>query len=237
MKFLISEIIHNIKSKNAYLDFYSSFNKNGYYVIENSLSEDDLKKNIELIDDLIKTGSYSWKDSEDSDFRIFGYENFSKQIDSKLSDFDNLFYKHIGVSDMKYTLMANRVKAKPNNKGSGGGWHRDSLNRRQLKIMIYLNDVTSKNGPFIYLKGSHKLLNKFQTNWDNQNPRYIEKKIDNLIKNGYQKIEFTKKKGTIIIFDSSGIHRGKIIESGTRYAVTKYMFSNKIPPSISKMIS
>ena len=32
---------------------------------------------------------------------------------------------------------------------SGGGWHRDA-DRIQLKAMVYLSDVDSINGPFIF---------------------------------------------------------------------------------------
>ena len=47
---------------------------------------------------------------------------------------------------------------------------------------------------------------------------------------------FNTKKGTCIIFDSSGIHRVIPIKNGFRYAITKYMYDSKIPLHMSKLI-
>jgi ectoine hydroxylase-related dioxygenase (phytanoyl-CoA dioxygenase family) len=237
MKYLISEVLHYIRSKNHNIDFYDSFNKDGYFVIENFLPEEDLLHNINLINKVINKEQHSWNDDMKSDYRIFGFENFSKKIHNELSAFDKLFDRHIGGSNkLVSTLMANRVEFKNGNKGSGGGWHRDSLNRRQLKLMVYLNDVQSNNGPFTYLKGSHKLTCKLNTNILKSSTRFSQSKVSSLIKNGYQEVELTAKKGTLIIFDSSGIHKGKVIENGTRYAITKYMYRGNIPSNISKLI-
>ena len=56
-------------------------------------------------------------------------------------------------------VMANKVIYKDYNLGSGQGWHKDNI-ARQLKFMIYLNDVDSENGPFQYLLKSQKIRKK-----------------------------------------------------------------------------
>ena len=55
-------------------------------------------------------------------------------------------------------VLAARLDYKPNNKGSGDGWHMDSPFSNQFKAMCYLSDVRSVNGPFQILKGSHKTI-------------------------------------------------------------------------------
>ena len=49
---------------------------------------------------------------------------------------------------------------------------------------------------------------------------------------------YTAKKGTCIIFDSSGLHRGTPLREtgGVRYAITKYMYDSKIPNHVEELI-
>ena len=132
--------------------------------------------------------------------------------------------------------MANRVRYEDNNLGSGGGWHRDSLNRRQLKFMIYLNDVSSENGPFEYLLKTHSASNKFLTNkFLTKKVRYSNSEIEEFQKENPSKT-FYAKKGTCIVFDSSGLHRGTPIKKGERYAITKYMYDSSIPKHMNDLI-
>ena len=139
---------------------------------------------------------------------------------------------------MNSFLMANRVCFKKNNKGSGGGWHRDSLNRRQLKFMIYLNDVESNNGPFEYVLKTHTAMNKFATNhFLTKKTRYTDSEMEDYKQKFPSKL-YTAKKGTCIIFDSSGLHRGTPLREtgGVRYAITKYMYDSKIPNHVEELI-
>ena len=46
--------------------------------------------------------------------------------------------------------MANKLIYKKGNLGSGGGWHRDTFFKKQLKFIIYLSDVGEKNGELFY---------------------------------------------------------------------------------------
>ena len=75
------------------------------------------------------------------------------------------------------------------------------------------------NNSFVYyLK---KLLRTFKI----KEPRYSSSIINNRIEeNKLSSIEITAKKGALILFDSSYIHKGKIIEKGERYTFTNYYF-------------
>ena len=93
--------------------------------------------------------------------------------------------------------------------------------------MIYLNNVDINNGPFQYLKKSHKISNIIKFNYFFKKS-YSEKWFDN------SEIELASKKlklkittvvanaGDLIIFDGTGIHRGKPLISNERYALTNY---------------
>lgn len=232
MKYLVSSIYYGLR------DLVNSPNKSlgrkGYQVIENLLSDELCDKLVQDISNKIEIGEISWKDKESSDYRIMGYNHSDNEI---LNEIDKLvkrnFDQYVGsLKNFKFFRMANIVIPKRGNLGSGGGWHRDSLNRRQLKLMIYLTDVSSSNGPFEYIEGSHGLAHKLRFNLISSNVRFgaFEK-----IVHAKSRI-FTAPKGTGIIFDSSGVHRGNPIDSDKRVAITYYTFSNKIPSHLEKFL-
>tara|TARA_B100000287_G_C20451192_1_gene709540 strand:+ start:182 stop:844 length:663 start_codon:yes stop_codon:yes gene_type:complete len=115
------------------------------------------------------------------------------------------------------------VSVEDGSKSSGGGWHCDS-HYRQLKAMVYLHDVDEKCGPFAILCGSRD--NDVQTLDDNKY-RYS----DDIIRNHSlykKKMVLTGKKGDIILFDSSNIHRGMPIDRGIRYTLTNYYYTDNM---------
>ena len=85
-------------------------------------------------------------------------------------------------------------------------WHKDgwydkkiySKPPKQLKVVIYLTDVTS--GSFSYIKGSHRKIKS--------NPHILHEHFTNEFIEPYKEdIVFALgKAGTVIIFDTSGIH-------------------------------
>ena len=241
MKYFLGEIkyyINNLLSNDTKLDYINELRRNGITVIPNFLTEEECKFYVDKINYCIKKNKISWNDENNSDVRIFGFENLVKEA-------SNLFYKlyfiyknYISRKTSNSFLMANRVRFEKSNKGSGGGWHRDSLNRRQLKFMIYLNDVNDENGAFEYVPKTHTAKNKFITNhFLTKKVRYTDSEMENYKKTFPSKL-YTAKKGTCIIFDSSGLHRGTplLVEGAVRYAVTSYMFDSKIPKHIQKLI-
>lgn len=115
-----------------------------------------------------------------------------------------------------------------------------------MKVIIYLNTVTEKNGPFRYLIGSNRIEeNPFQfclrkacdkSGLDSVKPE--NRRLFSALPSNYQakanfgndmidgapeiggllKIEqkFTSDDGNLILFDNCGMHRGAIFESGER---------------------
>lgn len=100
-------------------------------------------------------------------------------------------------------------------------WHKDGwydkniyMNTnppKQLKAMIYLTDV--ETGPFSYIKGSHRNIST--------NPNILHEHFSNeFIKNHEQDIVHAiGKAGTVIIFDTSGVHCQHSPNLSLRHAV------------------
>lgn len=233
MKRLLSSIKNDLSSK--YLrknkkhslkefNIIKELNTHGVSIVPNFLKNPE--KYITKIESHLNHPK-CWKDKHESDFRLNGIdkidESFKKIFDDKI--IRNLYELYVGKLNESY-VMANKTLFKKSNLGSGGGWHKDNISR-QLKFMVYLNDVDSNNGAFEYLEKTNRIYTKIKIDFLNNGMFGVSnriKKVDDL-KNNYKIKLAAAKAGDLIIFDSSGIHRGKPIKKGFRYAVTLY--SNK----------
>lgn len=221
----------NIVLSNQEKTALESLKKNGYFIVQNFYSEKQCKNLVKEIDNILKKGHPKiFVDDQKSDHRINGMEHLSKDGSLFLN---HPFLENISValsdkSKLYKFLMAACMKHKDGNLGSGAGWHRDSLGF-QFKAMLYLSDVDDKSGPFQYFTSSHKTFYKLKNYFINLSygfkdiVRYSEKKVNKLDRKGLN--TFVAKRGTLILFNSSGLHRGSPIQAGTRYAVTNY-YSN-----------
>lgn len=236
--FLLRELFTSKKSVKTELQ---EIHNKGFVVKKNFISKEDCSLLIEEFNKH-KGNIKAWRDSVGSDTRLHGIENKVK----KFSDiFDNeelngIYTSYIN-SSMKSMILCNHVKAVKNNIGSGGGWHRDSIHRRQLKFILYLTDATRENGCFQYIPQSHKTINKFRINKHLKKGygeyRYTPDDIEKLLQSTeFENIDVVGNAGDLIIVDTSGIHRGSPIIRGERYAATKYMWERKIPQNVKQLI-
>lgn len=215
----------------------------GYVVIPDFLSDKECGEIRNTIEEVIKVNKRIWIDAESSDHRIFFSNLASPMIEGY---FRNNFIIEV-LSAYEKTpsyngfTLANKVVYKENNAGSGGGWHRDFVKRKQTKALLYLSPVSEKNGPFQFLEGTHKFdsIVKYQKEFNfkfNQN-RFSDQEIEAVIRKYPQLLRtITGQPGSLILVDTRGIHRGKPIEDGTRYALTNYYWFNaSIPGHIKKL--
>jgi len=216
----------------------------GIKIFENYLSTDKCDELIANIEKYIDEGKSTWVDSEESDFRIFGVDRINNQFMSaltsneKFNELDQVYENYTGqkIIEQESFIMCNRIKFKDNSKGSGGGWHRDRFNKRQVKLIIYLNDVTVENGAFQLVRGSEKPLSKLLRCFtDLELPGKLRYGND-LQSKDIMSVE--AKKGSLVMVDSTCIHRGMPVKSksAVRYAMTLYSFENKIPSHIEKQL-
>jgi hypothetical protein len=214
---------------------------NGFAIIPNYVNQKDCEEIISKINNCI--ASYKekiWSDSLSSDQRIFGSEIISEKITKFFND-QNLL--NVGESYTNYKIknlmtMANKVSYIKNNEGSGGGWHKDAY-YTQFKSILYLTDVNSENGPFELIRNSNKILETlkiaFKLRKGYPNTRFSNEEILNLKPKKIDQILGSA--GTLILVDTSIVHRGSPIKSGNRYALTNYYVPEDNYENLKKQFS
>lgn len=238
LKHKISDVLVESKyitdSKAINLKLYND----GCAVIENLITKDECEKLIKKSIILEKLNpDRVCLESNDSDMRIYGIDNLDEdfKLKSISNDVDQWAQRFYRTKKIKYFQLLGHIKYSENNLGSGGGWHRDSPFSHQFKFILYLSDVHEKNGPFQYIKGSHKTKNIVnycrKSNENLSRYRFDDEVIDEILQKSdcNEIITVLGKAGTLLIADVKGLHRGKPLEEGERWATTRYYFKGKIP--------
>lgn len=132
-----------------------------------------------------------------------------------------------GDADNAFTL-AGIITYREGNLGSGEGWHRDSF-VNQFKALIYLTDVTEENGPFEYITRSHLRQQKVSDHNKYGTPlnssRVEDASVTKLIAAQPDRHRIlTAPMGTLVLADTTGIHRGMPLRGGERFALTNYYY-------------
>jgi hypothetical protein len=100
-----------------------------------------------------------------------------------------------------------------------GGFHIDTFELSTFKVMLYLNDVTESDGPTSYLIGTHQdaeLRNQKEHVWggavspgDPSGKKHPTTFTDEELGSRLQQhVKVTGPRGTIILFDTWGVHKG-----------------------------
>ena len=206
--------------------------RNGCAILPSYYDAGRCARMVAEIDHIVETQPDAVRrDAMDADHRVFGAERAS----SILAEFHNdPLLLSVGEAYRRgplrnFSTLAGRLRPKSGNLGSGQGWHRDAFHF-QFKAMVYLTDVTPQSGPFQFLSGSHRALQVVRDTIAGHldgipQSRITEEQSQRLIAANPARLQtFAAKRGTVILFDSSGIHRGAPIQSGERYALTNYYF-------------
>lgn len=244
---IIDELIYCLKPQTIMLSteekkIVKQIEEKGFCVLQGFYTKEQCAELRDMVDSEMASSSL-WIDEHQSDHRIYGIN----ELDSAFQNYlDNDLIQNIGKYYTKSTLqakftLAGKLIAQGNNLGSGGGWHRDTPVSRQFKSLIYLSDVSDENGPFQYIPMSHKKqssilcalkgLNHFrQRRYSEENIQSIEETMS------LSRVSVVGQAGDIVLVDVRGLHRGKPISQGTRYALTNYFWSKKIPQTVEKYL-
>lgn len=93
--------------------------------------------------------------------------------------------------------------------------------QRSLKFMIYLDDTTARNGAFSYIKGSHRRNISYRKRFTQLGG--VPELIPNALPEEHRAraVSIEASAGTLIIFDTDGLHAGGILQPGTARRVVR----------------
>lgn len=169
-------------------------------------------------------------DKEDcsNDERLFHAQKYSDTIklfadDSLLNKLAARYNKNID----KKTLV-NRIVHEPGViKNSGAGWHRDN-HSCQFKSLMYLTDVSTQNGNFQWVTNSNaNHIGMPEPRTASYTTRFHDNVVESIVQENAacEIIDVTGDAGDIVVTDTTYIHRGNIIQTGERVALTQYYFT------------
>lgn len=106
-------------------------------------------------------------------------------------------------------------------------YHFDLDRIKWLKIFIYLTDVGENNGPHTFVEGSHR-SGSIPHSMLKQG--YARINDDQVIAHygASKQIEFLASRGTIIIEDTRGLHKGKAVSEDRSRLILQLQFSNSL---------
>ena len=234
---------HTLKFENSHKQNFSKLNekeknilleikKNGYVVIPDFFDKNACELCVNDMDLMFQNNKELVHQTDYSDLRIFGAEHLSETIMKFATHplLNSLARHYNAVPTSCGFTLAGKITATGHHYGSGGPWHRDSY-FRQFKSLMYLTDVDENHGPFQVISESHK-QNRISNDskiakLDPMQCKFSQDVIDKIVSSEPERQQtLTGKAGTVVLVDTSCIHRGFPLNEGTRYALTNYFFEN-----------
>jgi len=215
----------------AFAPIIEDFIEDGVFVVPEYFSADQCDAMVAEVDRLIEEYPAAVQvASAGSDARIFGVENGSPLLREFSEDptLQRMCELWLGARSDCFFTMANRIEAAPGNLGSGAGWHRDSLTN-QFKTIVYLTDVDRATGPYQYIRGSQRtealVRDARAAGVPTTGNKLSNDQVERLVaEDPGRLLTFDAPRGSVIIADTTGIHRGAPLERGVRYALTNYYY-------------
>ena len=226
------------------------YNKEGYIVLKNVFTEDEIDKVISAMYEKGFNPNYTLVKTRDANRCQDLWENSEsvKNLSTKpeiLSILEMLYGREVVPFQTLNFLCGTQQMA-----------HSDTIHFSSLPakfmagVWIALEDVTHENGPLFYYPGSHKMpeynFNHFREGLvDNSYANYHDYELfmeELMLNSPYEKMEFLANKGDVLIWSANIVHGGSpvINPDSTRLSqVTHYYFKDCIyySPMSSNTIS
>jgi hypothetical protein len=243
---LLNKVIVFDKSSDVIVD---TLKKYGICILPNYISDEvsdlvreDCLLRSEVDEDIdFKDGSYRRYDGPKTmstpDKRVYHIDCFNEDMAKfKNDDFLKSICKKYYNNKSDYSVHVQIYERHNVPNISIRGFHIDTFETSTFKSMLYLSDVTEIDGPTSYIIKTHldfELRRKKKEEWgpgykfedsedESKHPTNFnkselgEERLNNWVK-------VIAKKGTVILFDTWGVHRGiKVLNGGDRHMVVNY---------------
>jgi len=108
-------------------------------------------------------------------------------------------------------------------------YHHVDIYAKEFKAFLYLDDVTHGNGPFTYIRGTHKshlrrIRQQVLWNGEGSPTSFRNEDLGRLLE---REVEITGEAGTLILADVRGFHRGAPQIDGSRSVLVNYMYRHE----------
>jgi len=164
--------------------------------------------------------------------RILENHNVQKLlVDNSLLSLIQGYLGSLPIVDIVTMWWTSAFKSSPDCEAAQS-WHFDMDRPKWLKVFFYLTDVGPENGPHSFIEGTHR---RFGIPFALRSKGYV-RLTDEEISNHFTKeriVQMTGKRGTVIVEDTRGLHKGMPVITGDRlilqfeYCVSLY--GGKLP--------
>ncbi|MBI3544180.1 MAG: phytanoyl-CoA dioxygenase family protein, partial [Deltaproteobacteria bacterium] len=218
----------------------------GYYVIENALSEELIGKLLDFTrrTPAVVRGSSQRLVFEPGKPRGVRYDYDPADLaqdptvqrlfaDASILAVGQSYLRSAPVHDI-LTMWWHTAFSKEPDKDAAQFFHFDMDRLRWIKFFFYLTDVAPENGPHTFVAGSHR-RNGIPSELLRQGYARLS---DDEVKRHYKPqdlIEFTGRRGTVIIEDTRGLHKGRHVEQGERL-VLQLQLSNSFFGTVNSRV-
>lgn len=227
----------NILARIDFTALDAALAEDGYYMLEDRLETGALEEIKAQMDQICATRDDLEVNYGGSEHRLWHAQRHLPAAEAFRVFSDSVIPRVDPKMKPAHTVLA--IRNKPLTQQTSallkGRWHLDSFNK-QLKIFVFMRDVSEDDGPFELIPRTHRMPVKIRHALQAQYFR-LSDYIKRTGKRGYHKIDegfidyverrypsqlFTVPAGSILVADTSAIHRAHPVNGGERYAFTSY---------------